>query len=195
MRAGSSSASRAAPRAPTSPRRARRPSAGQKRRSTKPQKLSRSHQVVVASSGLVSIIGGKWTTGRLMAEDTVNHAATVGGLTTRSSPTKTLRLHGWHEVGGGKPELWLNMAPTPGSWLPCAELAIHCCIPVCPAALVRCIGRSSRKWRARWKMCWLFRLRAPVLDAQAAIEMAPQVAHIMASEQGRDEGLLKNSKF
>src|SRR5271170_302671 len=68
-------------------------------------KLSRSHRIVVASSGLVSIIGGKWTTSRLMAEDTVNRVAMIGGLAARLSPTKTLRLHGWRETGNGKPAL------------------------------------------------------------------------------------------
>ena len=58
----------------------------------KTSKLSRSHRIVVASSGLVSIIGGKWTTSRLMAEDTINQAALVGGLAVKPSPTKTLRL-------------------------------------------------------------------------------------------------------
>ncbi len=51
--------------------------------------LIRDHQVEVdESSGLVSILGGKWTTYRLMAEDGINHALRVLG--DRSSPSRTL---------------------------------------------------------------------------------------------------------
>lgn len=35
-------------------------------------KLSRNHEIVTAPSGLVTVAGGKWTTGRKMAEDTIN---------------------------------------------------------------------------------------------------------------------------
>ena len=61
--------------------------------------LSRKHRVVVSPSGLVSITGGKWTTYRQMAEDTMDHAAAVGDLPTKPSPTKDLKLHGWQERG------------------------------------------------------------------------------------------------
>lgn len=41
---------------------------------TNTSKLCRDHLVLVSSSGLVSIMGGKWTTYRKMAEDTINIA-------------------------------------------------------------------------------------------------------------------------
>ena len=142
---------------------------------------------MVASSGLVSIIGGKWTTGRLMAEDTVNHAATVGGLATQSSPTKTLRLHGWHEAGGSKPEL-AEYGTDAGELIAlCKKVGDTLLHPRLPCR----VGQVH--WAVRQEMARTVedvlsrRLRALVLDAQAAIEMAPQVAHIMASELGRDE--------
>ena len=45
--------------------------------------LSRDHTIHVDQSGLLTIVGGKWTTYRHMAEDCVNHAITLGNLRTR----------------------------------------------------------------------------------------------------------------
>ncbi len=49
--------------------------------------VPRDHTIVVSSSKLVTITGGKWTTYRKMAEDTVNRAARIAGLPGR--PCKT----------------------------------------------------------------------------------------------------------
>ena len=61
--------------------------------------LSREHVVLLSSSGLVTIAGGKWTTYRRMGEDAVNQAAVVAGLAERPSVSAGLRLHGWQEQG------------------------------------------------------------------------------------------------
>ncbi|MEK6247254.1 MAG: glycerol-3-phosphate dehydrogenase/oxidase, partial [Planctomycetales bacterium] len=57
--------------------------------------ISRSHEVFVSQSGLVTIAGGKWTTYRQMAEDTMTHVVAVGGLDTKPCVTEQLRLHGY----------------------------------------------------------------------------------------------------
>jgi glycerol-3-phosphate dehydrogenase len=57
--------------------------------------ISREHSVVVSDSGLVTIVGGKWTTYRKMAQDTVDDAVAVGDLPPRACVTEKLRLHGW----------------------------------------------------------------------------------------------------
>ena len=56
---------------------------------------SREHEVFVSNSGLVTILGGKWTTYRKMAEDTWAEAIPVGGLEPAPCITERLRLHGW----------------------------------------------------------------------------------------------------
>ncbi len=153
----------------------------------KTSKLSRSHRVVITPSGLVSLIGGKWTTSRLMAEDTVNQAAVVGGLPARPSPTKTLRLHGWCEAGSGKPGLIEYGADAGELEAMCkdnGDKLLHSRLP-CRA--------GQALWAVRHEMARTVedvlsrRLRALMLDARAAVEMAPQVARIMATELGRDE--------
>jgi glycerol-3-phosphate dehydrogenase len=59
--------------------------------------VPRDHVLMVSDSGLVTITGGKWTTYREMAEQTVDAAAKAGGLTPAPCPTHDLRLHGWVE--------------------------------------------------------------------------------------------------
>ena len=157
----------------------------------KTSKLSRSHQVVAAPSGLVSLLGGKWTTSRLMAEDAVDQAAAVGGLATRMSPTRNLRLHGWREAGDGKPELAEYGSDAEELLAVCeiaAEQLLHPRLPYSAGQVL---------WAVRQEMARTVedvlsrRLRALPLDAQAAIEMAPPVARLMAAELGRDEAWKK----
>jgi len=58
--------------------------------------LSRDHDVSISRSGLVTIAGGKWTTYRRMAEDTINQACLVGGLSEAPCVTADLNIHGNH---------------------------------------------------------------------------------------------------
>ena len=59
--------------------------------------LSRDHTLHIAPSGLVTIAGGKWTTYRKMAEDTIDQAALIADLEDRDCVTKNLQLHGYHK--------------------------------------------------------------------------------------------------
>jgi glycerol-3-phosphate dehydrogenase len=63
-----------------------------KRRPAATARLSREHVVEVARSGLVSIAGGKWTTYRKMAQDAIDAAARVAGLSAAPCTTARLRL-------------------------------------------------------------------------------------------------------
>ena len=56
--------------------------------------LSRRHRVIVSDDGLVTITGGKLTTYRKMAEDTVTAVAKVLGRQVPSSATRHLKLRG-----------------------------------------------------------------------------------------------------
>ena len=63
--------------------------------------LVRNHMIYVSDSGLLTIAGGKWTTYRAMAQETVDEAVKVFGLEGRVKSgcvTESLRLvgsHGW----------------------------------------------------------------------------------------------------
>lgn len=62
--------------------------------------LSRRHRVLVSPSGLVTITGGKLTTYRKMADDTVDVVVRRLGQDRRRCPTRSLRLHGAPEKEG-----------------------------------------------------------------------------------------------
>jgi len=71
--------------------------------------LVRNHLVRVEESGLVTIAGGKWTTYRAMAEDTVNMAVEVFGLQDNvNGPCRTedLRLVG---SDGWSPTMFIGL--------------------------------------------------------------------------------------
>ncbi|XP_064517836.1 glycerol-3-phosphate dehydrogenase, mitochondrial isoform X3 [Pseudopipra pipra] len=58
------------------------------------QSISRNHVVTISDSGLVTIAGGKWTTYRAMARDTIDAAIQEHNLKAGSSKTMGLRLEG-----------------------------------------------------------------------------------------------------
>ncbi|HEY4155705.1 MAG TPA: glycerol-3-phosphate dehydrogenase/oxidase, partial [Puia sp.] len=63
------------------------------------REISRDHKLFVNPSGLITITGGKWTTYRKMAEETVNKAIEVGGLMPQPCQTKDLRIHAYRGSG------------------------------------------------------------------------------------------------
>ncbi len=61
-----------------------------KRSTTPTAKLSRSHKVSIGKSHLITVAGGKWTTARRMAEDTIDHAIGAGLL--ENITCKTMKM-------------------------------------------------------------------------------------------------------
>jgi glycerol-3-phosphate dehydrogenase len=162
--------------------------------SSKTSALSRDHTIHIDESGLLTIVGGKWTTYRHMAEDCVNHAITLGKLAERPCITKTLRIHGYRERVDDLGSLWVYGADADAV----RDLskqdrvlgqALHPALPYCGAEVV---------WGVREEMARTVddvlsrRTRALFLNARAAIEMAPTVAKLMAMELGRGEDWIRN---
>lgn len=152
--------------------------------------ISRNHEVIVSDSGLVTIVGGKWTTYRKMAEDTVDHAAMVAGLPGKPCVTGALQLHGWRSPHAEELQDWLSVYGSDEEGIreliacdPSLGAPIHPRLPYAMAAVV---------WAARHEMARTLedvlsrRTRALLLDAKAAIEAAPAVAAVLAAELGRD---------
>lgn len=151
--------------------------------------LSRDHTIHIDNSGLLSIVGGKWTTYRHMAEDTVNHVLTLGKLPDRPCLTRDLRIHGYREDVDELGSLWVYgsdaekiralAAATPELASPLAEG-----LPYIGAEVVWAVreemARTVEDVLAR-------RTRALFLNARAAASMAPAVASLMARELGRDQ--------
>ena len=151
--------------------------------------ISRDHTLHISRSGLVTIAGGKWTTYRMMAEDTIDQAATMAGLEEKPSVTKTLRLHGYHQDAAqfGELERYGADAPLVRDLIredPRYGELLH------PEANVKAgeVVWAARKEMARTVEDFLSRqTRSLLLGARTAIAMAPRVAALMAEELDRDD--------
>jgi glycerol-3-phosphate dehydrogenase len=76
------------------------------------KKLTRDHEIELdGASGLISILGGKWTTYRAMAEDTIDAVEKYLNNRTTGCSTKNHPLYG---SGGYGPNFWRDLAKQPG---------------------------------------------------------------------------------
>ena len=150
--------------------------------------LSREHVILLSSSGLVTIAGGKWTTYRRMGEDAVNQAAAVAGLAERPSVSASLRLHGWQEEGA-------EIAPWDVYGADAAEVRELCredpawegqLHPSLPYRAGEVVWAVRREWARSVEDVLARRTRALFLDARASMAVAPRVAELMALELGRN---------
>lgn len=70
-----------------------RPLAAPKREGKKSKEISRSHKVVVSKAGLVSVLGGKWTTFRKMGEDAIDKIIKKGKLPSQKSKSEEIKIY------------------------------------------------------------------------------------------------------
>ncbi len=146
--------------------------------------VPRDHSVLVSQSGLITVVGGKWTTYRKMAEDAIAQAITVGGLESRPCPTENLRLQGWRagSANGDHWDLYGCEAPTVRALAGGPARRLHSRLPyeTCEVlwAVRHEMARTVEDVLAR-------RTRALLLDARASIECAADVAQLMATELQR----------
>ncbi len=172
-----------------------RPLAAQQEGQTQETKeISRSHRLMVSLSGLVTITGGKWTTYRKMAEDTVNKAWMVGGLQEKKCVTQTMPIHGYvKNINFDLPDYFYGAD----------RVAINSLVQDDPG-LGRQLHpdysytRAQVVWAVRHEMARTVedvlarRIRMLLLDARASMAMAPEVARIMKRELNRDEGWVRD---
>jgi glycerol-3-phosphate dehydrogenase len=155
--------------------------------------LSRDHTIHIDASGLLTTTGGKWTTYRHMAEDTVNQAADLARLTERACVTRNLNIHGFHQSREkfGRLSLYGSDAP--------AVQALGVADPALAAPLDEALPYTGAEvvWAVRHEMARTVedvlarRCRALFLNARAALRMAPAAAALMAVELGKDEAWQK----
>lgn len=137
-------------------------------------KLSRDHTIEVNDANLLTLTGGKWTTYRNMAEDTIDKAIDVSKLPKRECRTKNLKIK---DSATEKIAIIIEENPTFG------EL-IYKDFKYQKAEIINAVrfemAQTVEDILAR-------RTRILFLDAKAAIEICHQVAEIMASEMKKDE--------
>lgn len=163
-----------------------RPLAASKDASQETKEISRSHKLIISKSGLITMIGGKWTTYRKMGEDIVDKAIMLGGLISRECVTKNMPIHGYVKNTLNSGHLYVYGSDVPKiktliSQVPEWGEKLHANLPYLKAEVVWAVreemARNVEDVLAR-------RTRALLLDARASIEIAPVVASIMAKELG-----------
>ena len=157
-------------------------------------KLSRSHHLHVSESGLVTITGGKWTTYRKMAEDTIDKAITIGHLKRQECITTNLKIHGWQQGVDWEHHLHVYGADRSGIESLIAERSelgekIH---PNMPYLKAEVIWACSNEMAMTVDDVLSRRTRMLLLDAKAAIESAEHVAVLMADELGEQKAWVAN---
>ena len=171
-----------------------RPLAAPKKEGKSSKEISRGHKIFTSQSGMVTITGGKWTSYRLMAEDTVNRAIKVAGLEPRACVTKKLRIHGYKNGVDLQDHLYIYGSD--------AE-AINDLIISNPEYSKRLSAKydytvAEVLWAVRHEMAnsvedvLARRVRLLFIDAREAIAVAPQVAQIMAKELGKSQEWIDN---
>ncbi len=143
------------------------------------KEVSRHHKVMVSTAGLVSVIGGKWTTYRKMAEDTIDTAIPVGGLPERKCNTERMPIHGYDfnsdwdnplHVYGSDIEKIIALNPNGNTSL---ATTFH-------------ITENQIQWAVEQEMAVTLedvlarRVRGLFLDAKESLRIAPTVARLMA---------------
>jgi glycerol-3-phosphate dehydrogenase len=150
--------------------------------------VSRDETILVSPSGLVTVAGGKWTTYRKMAEETMNHAVLAGQLPERPCVTSETHIHGYHRDSSEFEALSYYGSDAIGirdliQEDPALGHPIHPDLPTISAQVVWAVrfemARSVEDFLAR-------RTRTLLLDARKSIEAAPQVAAVMARELHRN---------
>ena len=160
-----------------------RPLAAASNEKKETKEVSRGHKIVVSDSGLVSIVGGKWTTYRKMAEDTVNTAIGIAGLPERTCLTQNLPIHGY-EINSDWTDPYYIYGRDKDQ---VRNMDSHSEISLSDQAF---ITRSQIRWAIRHEMAMTIedvlarRNRILFLDAQEAINLAPVVAKIFQEEHG-----------
>ena len=151
--------------------------------------LSREHHLDVATSGLITIAGGKWTTYRRMGEDALDFAAQHGLLEMRACVTANVELRGstanLAEPDAALREYGSDAAEIKGLIESDAALGakMDAALPYTFAQVV---------YAARFEMARTLedvlsrRTRALLLDSAAALRSAPAVAAVLAAELRRD---------
>ena len=125
-------------------------------------KISREHRVVCSAAGLVSILGGKWTTFRKMSEDVIDFAQDRAGLAKTTPRTRKLSL----EAGIGSDPAAPDKPPHREQVVTAARAEF---------------ARTVEDVLAR-------RFRYLLLDALGSVRHARTVAEWMAEELNQQEG-------
>lgn len=165
-----------------------RPLAATKGDGKKTKEISRSHKIIVSQSGLFTLIGGKWTTFRRMAEDLLKSVEKSKNWQRTKSQTRNFHIHGYQsEIDRndalyfyGADKMLLNELCSKNigyqnlisEKLQLFEVQVYW-------AVHNEMARTVEDVLARRTRCILF-------DSRESVRIAPVVAKIMANELEKD---------
>ena len=150
------------------------------------KEISRHHKITVSTSGLINVLGGKWTTYRKIAEDTINTVFMVSGLSERKCNTETLPIFGFDPTTN-----WNDPLHFYGTEAKKVESLY----------LKGNKSLSDKLYITKNQICWAIksemamtledvlarRTRCLFLDAYETEKIAPKVAEIMAIELKKEK--------
>jgi glycerol-3-phosphate dehydrogenase len=156
------------------------------------KEISRRHKIILSKSDLLTVTGGKWTTYRMMAEETLDKAIKAGILRKGRCITKNLKLNSIPAIvsskhlqiyGAQAVEIEKIIEDNPGLGVPLS--------PALPYSKAEIIWICRNEMPLTLEDMLARRTRALFLDARASEAIAPEVAWLMAQELGFDENWQK----
>ncbi|MFC4686875.1 FAD-dependent oxidoreductase [Epilithonimonas pallida] len=168
-----------------------RPLAAPEKEGQSTKEVSRSHKIMISDSGLVTVIGGKWTTYREMAEEIVDEASKVADLPEVSCKTHHFSIHGNIPASHADQSDHLYIY---GSDIPeikklqqsdaALKQKIH---PKYDATYAEVLWAIECEMAETLEDVLARRIRFLFTDARAAIDIAEDVAQFMAQRLGKSE--------
>ena len=166
-----------------------RPLAAPKNEHLNTKEVSRSHKIICSESQLISIVGGKWTTYRKMAEDVIDKAIEIKNFKKINSNTVNIEISGniknnldnsYLKVYGNKADALKELEKSNPRYSEKIHVNYNYSVAQIIWAIRYELARTVEDVLAR-------RIRLLFLDAQAAIDSAPKVAEVMANELKKDK--------
>jgi glycerol-3-phosphate dehydrogenase len=165
-----------------------RPLAANSKNPASTKEVSRRHKITLSSSGLLTIIGGKWTTYRLMAEEIINRAIKADLLppakcitfdlrltkNASSSESGRLRIYGDDFI-----EIKKIITDNPAFGIPLS--------PDLPYTRAEILWICRNEMPIHLDDVLARRTRSLFLNVKASASIAPEVAEMMATELGYDK--------
>ena len=160
---------------------------------SKTSALSRDHTIHVDHSGLLTVVGGKWTTYRRMAEDCVDHAITLGSLPDGECRTHHLKIHGYDDEIDGLSSMGVYGSDAAAISKLAADdptLASNSTRP-CRISARRLYGQCATRWRAQSTTCSLAG-RAPSFSIQTRQSIWLQLWRALMARELREDDVWIN---
>ena len=152
------------------------------------REVSRRHKITLSSSGLLSIIGGKWTSYRRMAEETINRGIKAGILDKRECITKNFRFYSDKiKLRSARLSIYGDGAGEIEKMISEESAASELLDSVLPYTKAEIIWICRNEMPVTLEDILARRTRSLFLDVRTSVKIAPKVAGIMARELNRDQ--------